>query len=125
MDVVLVECPNQPGEVARVSEAIAAKGINIKTGACLCCGDRGTIGLVTSDESGTRAVLDEAGISYRTLECMTVTMPDRPGELARVSRRLAEAGVNIEFFAPTVLDEETTLAVGVADAEIARKALAG
>jgi hypothetical protein len=124
MNGFLIEIDNKPGEIARVSEAIAAKGINITSGASLAVGDRGAIGLLTNDEQGTRSALDEAGIAYRETEIVSVSMADKPGALADASRRLANAGVNVEVLFPTKIGGgDVVLAAGVADPAAARDAL--
>jgi hypothetical protein len=123
MDVFIIDVPNQPGELAKASEALGREGINIQTVGGLGSGERGVVGLTTNDDSATRAALDEAGVAYRTCPCVTVTAPHQPGELANITRRLADAGVNLEFVAPTTLTEPITLALGVSDPDAARAAL--
>jgi hypothetical protein len=124
MNGFIIECANKPGEIARVSEAIAAKGINIASSASLAFGDRGAVGLLTNDEQGARKALDEAGIGYREVEVVSVSLPDKPGTLADASRRLADAGVNVELLIPTRIGGgEVVLAAGVENAAAARDAL--
>lgn len=124
MNAFIVACENKPGELARVAEAVAAKGINITSASTLAWGDRGTIGLLTRDESGTRQALDEGGFTYHESEVVTIRVEDRPGTLAEASRRLADAGVNIEFLVPTALGSgEVAVAAAVDNAASARRAL--
>jgi hypothetical protein len=124
MNGFIIECANKPGEIARVSEAIAAKGINVASSASLAFGDRGAVGLLTNDERGTRQALDEAGIGYREVEVVSVSLPDKPGTLADASRRLADAGVNVELLMPTRIGGgDVVVAAGVEDAVAARDAL--
>jgi hypothetical protein len=124
MNGFVIEADNRPGEIARVTEAVAAKGINIVSTASLAFGDRGAIGLITNDEAGTRGALDDAGIGYREIEIVGFTLPDKPGALAEASRRLADAGVNIEFLLPTKIGGgEVTVAAGVDNASVARDTL--
>jgi hypothetical protein len=125
MDVFFIDVPNRAGELAKASEALAAKNVNISTVGALGRDDQGFIGLLTSDDATARAALDEAGVTFQTRPCVTVTVPNRPGELARVTRRLADAGVNLEFVAPTALTDPATIALGVSDADAARAALGG
>ncbi len=120
----IVDVENKPGELARIAEAVAAKGINITGASTLAWGDRGAVGLFTSDESGTRQALDEGGFAYREAEAVTFRLADRPGTLADAARRLARAGVNIEFLAPTGMTSgEETVAAAVDNPAVARQAL--
>lgn len=123
MDVFIIDVPNQPGELARASEALGGQGVNIATVGALGSGDQGFIGLLASEDETARSALDEAGLTYRTCPCVTVTVPNQPGELAKVARRLSDAGINLQFVAPTALTEPATLALGVSDPEAARAAL--
>lgn len=124
MNGFIVEATNQPGELAKVAEAIAAKGINITSCACVGYGQRGGFGFITNDEDGTRAALDAAGIGYREVELVSIALSDQPGTLADATRRLANAGVNIELLVGTGMREgKVIVAAGVDDAMKARDAL--
>ena len=48
MDVFIIDVPNQPGELAKASQALGGQGVNIETVGALGSGDRGVIGLITS-----------------------------------------------------------------------------
>jgi hypothetical protein len=123
MNAFVIELKNIPGEMVRVTETLAEKGINI-----LPCGfgsaDQFLLGLVAADEAGSRMALKDAGIPFRELPVVTVTLEDRPGTAAATNRTLADAGVNIEAFFPVGFEEgQYTFAVCVDDVERARGAL--
>lgn len=125
MQAFIVEAPNRPGELAKQAEAIAARGINL-----LCCslgiGDRGGSAILASDESGVRSALTDQQIAFREVSVVTVRLADRPGEVARAGRKLADAGVNIELLLPVESkDDGYTVAIGVDKPAAAQKALAG
>jgi hypothetical protein len=123
MKAFIIELENRPGELARVTEAIAAKGINLTSGAGIGWGKNGAFVALTNDESGTRNTLK--GIcSFREVDVIASRDADRPGSLAKVARKLADAGVNIEFVVPISLVSGThTIAVGVDKVDAARAAL--
>jgi hypothetical protein len=124
MIAFIVECENRPGEIARVSEAVAEKGINITSVGSVAWGERGAIGLLTADEDGTRDALDKAGFRCHELETVEFSLPDRPGMLAEASRKLANAGVNVEFLSASgMTGGEVTLVAAVDNAPMARQAL--
>jgi hypothetical protein len=100
MNAFIVDLKNRPGEVATVAEALATKGINITGFTGATCGDSGTVVLTTSDEAATRRALTDAGHTYRETELILVGVPDQPGSLAKVTRKLADAKVNIEAALP-------------------------
>jgi hypothetical protein len=119
----LVECDNRPGEIARISEAVAEKGINITASSSLAWGEHGAIGLITGDEDMTREALDTTGMTYHEYEIVSFKLADKPGSLADAARKLANAGVNVQFLVPTSYDGEVAFAGGVDNVPLARQAL--
>jgi hypothetical protein len=124
MQTFIVESANHPGELARVTEPIAARGINIEAFS-LGYGSHGALAFLAHDEQGLRSVLDAGGISYKEVPVLTIWLEDKPGTVAKAARRLADAGVNIEFFAPVefATDRKATVAIGVDKIDAARAAL--
>jgi hypothetical protein len=104
MQVFLVDLKNKPGELARVTEAIAAKGINIEAFSGATCSDSGRVALMTSDEPTTRTVLKSADFTYTELEATDAAFRHEPGALAKAARRLADAGINIEAALPVGME---------------------
>jgi hypothetical protein len=101
VNAFIVDLKNKPAELAKVTEAIAQKGIDITGFSGSTCGDSGTLALITNDEGGTRRVLSEGSWKYRQVELVEASIASRPGSLAEVTRKLANAGVNIEVAFPT------------------------
>lgn len=124
MSTFVISCENRPGELARVCEAIAGREVNITSVAGLGAGAQGAVGVTTDDDPATRAALSETGMSFREAESVSVTLPHRPGALGQASRRLADAGVNVEYVAVAGLTGESgTIVFGVSDATKAQEAL--
>ena len=101
VNTFIVDLKHQPGELAKVTETIAQKGIDITAFAGITCGDSGEIAVLTNDEAGTRRALSEAGYHVREIELASASLPNRPGSLAEAARKLANAGINIEAALPT------------------------
>ena len=101
MNTFLVELENKPGELARITEAIAAKGVDITGVTGSTCGSSGSLALMTDDEAKTRSALQETRAKFRELEAVEASISNAPGSLAKAARRLADAGVNIEALMPT------------------------
>lgn len=124
MRAFIVELQNRPGSLAATAEAIAAAGINIEGVAGLAMGSSGAVAVITGDEAGTRRALDDASFTYRDVELVTAALDNQPGTLAAATKRLADAGVNVELLTPVGMDGgKVTVAFGVADAAAARTAL--
>lgn len=123
MQAFIIEAANRPGELARHAEAAAKRNVNIYPFS-LGIGDRGGFAFLTADEAGLRQALNEAGIGYREVAVVTANLEDKPGTAAATARKLGDAGVNIELFAPVAMSGTTaTVAIAVDKADAARSAL--
>lgn len=123
MQAFIVEAANRPGEFARHTAAIATRGINLYA-MCLSWGDRGAAAFIPSDEAGCRTALRDSGIAFREVPVLTCWLEDRPGTAATASKRLADAGINLELFAPVdTRDGKVIVALGVDKVEEARRVL--
>lgn len=125
MKAFLVDLENKPGELARVTEAIAKKGINIEGISGATCDESGRVAIVTRDEAGTRAALEEASRTFKEMEATEVSIPHVPGSLAKAARRLADAGINVEALFPTGMQGTDVSVAFVTDNPVkAKEALA-
>jgi hypothetical protein len=112
------------GELARVTEALAANAINIRGLATDKLGLRPAVKVVTDDELSTRKALSRAGLEFEESEVVIVGLIDRPGEVAKIARRAAKAGINISsVFLIGKKDTPAALALVADDPTKARKAL--
>lgn len=96
MTEFVVRMENRPGRLASLTEALAAFGVNIEALAAYGVDGDGTTRLIVDDAPTTRRVLAEAGLAAEENRVLTAHLPHRPGELARLTRSLADADVNIE-----------------------------
>ena len=90
-----ISLPNEPGQLARLGETLGQRGVNILTVAAIGAANP-VIALVTDNENQTREALQEMDLIFQELEILTVKMPNRPGELGILSKKLADADINIE-----------------------------
>jgi hypothetical protein len=86
---------DRPGELAKVTDALATNGVNIMAIASERC-ENPIIRIVTDDEQSTRSALKKANMKFKENELMVIELQDRPGELSKMAKKLAKAGVNVE-----------------------------
>jgi hypothetical protein len=101
MTAFLVDLENKPGALATIAEALAARGVNITGVTGAACGDRGRAAITTADDVTARSVLQTLKAKFKEHEITESSLANTPGSLAKVTRRLADAGVNIEAIMPT------------------------
>jgi hypothetical protein len=124
VNAFIVELTNKSGELARITEAIAQKGIDLTGFAGATSGDRGSVVLLTNDEAGTRRALSDARATVREVEIVPASLENKPGSLAAAARRLADAGVNIDAAMPIGMNgDKVTVAFATSDPAKARIAL--
>jgi hypothetical protein len=123
MSVFTVDLANQPGELARLCEAMAGRGINLVLSA-IARESGGTVAFIADDEAGAREVLDGAGLQYAMRPALTIRMENQPGTGAATFRKLANAGVNADLLLPVRVSDALFFAViCVDDQDKARQAL--
>jgi hypothetical protein len=113
---------DRPGTLADLGEATGGADINID-GICAATAEgKGTIHILVEDAAGARSALEDAGIEVSgERDVLVVEVEDRPGTMAEVARRLADAGVNIELAYTTF--SGVRLVLGVDDLDKAREAV--
>src|SRR5438105_4583427 len=97
MKDLTVQLEDRPGTLAELAEALGRAGINIEGIAGFAvAGVGGIVHLLVEDGAAARAALEGAGVGVeREVDVVVVDIADRPGELGKVARRLADAGVNL------------------------------
>ncbi len=88
---------NRPGMLARVADALAEAKINIYAISTSDTIDHTVIRLVVSDYRRALHVFEEHGTLVVEDEVVVIDGSNRPGELARIAHKLADAKVNIEY----------------------------
>jgi hypothetical protein len=92
--VVLVE--DKVGILADISYILGKAKINIDSISATAIGTKGVITLTVSDEKRTKEVLENNGYKIYSSDILVVKLEDKPGELAKISKMLADNKVNIE-----------------------------
>ncbi len=87
---------NKPGEVARLAEVLAKNAVNIRGISTDLGAGRAVIRVITDDEASTRRVLKGNAEEFVEREIMVISMSDKPGELAKLTKKLSKSGINIE-----------------------------
>jgi hypothetical protein len=109
---------DRPGELARLVQALTRSGVNIEG----ITEVEGVVHVLARDPRSARLALREGGYAIdRELEVLMIPMPDRPGELAMIMQRLADANVNLRFI---YLATDTRVVIGCDDITQARSVLA-
>ena len=91
----VIQVNNKPGEMARLAEQLAARGVDLRAIGGGGLGEVGHFIMTTADDDAARAVLEDGGWTFLEGESLLAEVDDRPGGMARIARELSDAGVNV------------------------------
>lgn len=95
-DLVIIP-DDEPGVIARLGEVAGEAGINIEALSAFTGQGKGIVHILVDDDQRAIQVFRDAGFDVKAARRVAVAdIPDRPGELGKACRALADAGVNIE-----------------------------
>jgi hypothetical protein len=93
-----IELDNRPGALAEMGDALGRAGISVEGGGAWVVNGEGVAHFLFEDRAAARNALEAAGIRVLAEQEVLVQRLNQaePGQLGKISRRMAEAGVNIE-----------------------------
>jgi hypothetical protein len=110
---------DRPGAFAAVAQALGDAGINVDGVTEV----EGIVHVLVEDAAGARAALEASNHKVADeVDVLVVPLADRPGELARLTRRLADARVSLRF---VYLATNTRVVIGADDIAAAGQAAGG
>ena len=95
MKQITVKLQNKIGELASICELLGGSGINILGITAQAEDDSGVVRVITNDVTTTEKLLKQNKYLPMTSDIMLVRVKDRPGELGKMTRKIAKANVNI------------------------------
>ena len=88
---------NRAGRLAEVIGVLADGGINIRALSVAETADFGVVRMIVRDADKAHRLLKEHAITSAETSVIAVEVPDKPGGLAELLKRVASAAVNIEY----------------------------
>jgi prepilin-type processing-associated H-X9-DG protein len=93
-----IQLDNRPGALADMGEALGRAGVSVEGGGVFVHDGTGVAHFLFADGHVARAALEAAGIRVVAVNEVVIQRlrQDVPGQLGRITRMLADAGVNVE-----------------------------
>ena len=88
---------NRRGKMADIIELLGSNSIDIRAITLADTNEFGLVRMIVSNPDEAKTILRDAGVMVRTSEAIAVGVTDEPGEFAKATRLIADAGVNIEY----------------------------
>ena len=118
---VMVE--NKRGALAEICTKLAEKAVNISGMMAPDQPGLAPVRLVVNHLDTAKKVFDQLGLRYMEEQVFNVRVSDKPGALGKITRKLADSGVDIRFAYATILKGagDANIVLGVSDVEAASK----
>jgi hypothetical protein len=119
-----IQLSNHPGDLGRVAQALARRGVNIKALAAITVGTVATARILPDDIVVARSAFEAANIRFTEGEVNLVLLENKAGILASVTNRLGDEGINLEaLYVTGVADDLVELAIVSDNPKKAKKIL--
>ena len=119
-----IQLTNNPGDLARVAQALGRRGVNIKALAAISIDGKAMTRILPDDIVVARSALEAANIRFTESEVNLVLLENKAGMLATVTGRLGDAGVNLEaLYVTGIADDLVELAIASDNPKKAKKIL--
>lgn len=124
LEEITITMEDRPGLLADIGEILGSAGVNIETLSASSHDGQAVVRLVVDDGEEAAETLSVNGFKLMAVRAvLAATLEDKPGELGRYCRRLADAGVDISAaYVGRRGGGETELIIAVDDLEAAKKA---
>jgi hypothetical protein len=97
MKEITIIAGNDVGSLAAVAETLGSVGVNIEAISAYGLDGKAIFRLITSDVSTTLKALSRLpGVSVKESDTLVYRMINRPGELGKIARKLANRNINLE-----------------------------
>jgi hypothetical protein len=107
---------NKAGLLSEVTRAIAGASVNITAICAYAMGDTAYFMLTTASNVKAKKALAPLGVAIEERDVVEVELLNRPGELQKVAKRIADAGIDIEYmYATAGAGKSTTCIFKTAD----------
>ncbi len=95
---LVIHVDNEPGALASVAAAVSDAGVNLAAATCTGPAEKADLHVLVKHAEAAKRVLAIAGLTVvDEREVVVVDAEDRPGYLADLARRVAEAGVDLDL----------------------------
>ncbi len=122
---ISVRVKNERGVLAELCSELARVAVNIKALMVPDQAGSAPVRLLVNNLATAQKVLEELGFQYTTEEVIAARMSDRPGSLGRMTRKLAEKGIDIHYAYGSVSKgtKDAVIALAVSDVAAADKVI--
>lgn len=95
---LVIDVENTPGALAKVAAAISDAGVNIAAATCFPADKEAELHILVKHPGAAKhsLALSQLAVTHER-EVVVVEVDDRPGVLADLTRKIANAGINLDL----------------------------
>jgi hypothetical protein len=114
---------NRVGMLNELCTSISEANINIRGLSTVVEADWGIVGLIVDDANKTKEVLHKQNLKFGESTVLTVRMDNKPGQIAKITKKLSEQHINIVNASLTAEGEHCLLVLMTTDNKKANEIL--
>ena len=115
--------PNRVGLLSELTTFLANGKINIEALCAYGRGPEGVFMIVTDNNAKAKKILTQMGAEVKVEEIIAVELPNRPGQLQKVAKKVSDALVDIQYVYGSPSGGKMTVVFKTADDKKILKAL--
>jgi hypothetical protein len=120
---IRLSMPNKVGLLSEVTTAVANAKVNINAICAYVLENNAFFNLITSSNTKAKKALAPLGFGIEEKDVIQVELPNKPGELQKVAKRIADAGIDIDFMYATTAGGKAACVLKTADDQKAMKVI--
>jgi len=120
---IRLSMPNRVGLLSEVTTAVAKAKVNINAVCAYAMENNAFFNLITNSNAKAKKALAPLGFGIEEKDVIQMELPNKPGELQKVAKKIADAGIDIEFIYATTAGGKATCVFKTADDQKAMKVI--
>ena len=120
---IRLSMPNRVGLLSEVTTAVAKAKVNVNAICAYALENTAFFNLITNSNAKAKKALAPLGYEITEKDVIQVELPNKPGELQKVAKKIADAGIDIDFMYATTTGSKATCLLKTVDDLNAMKAI--
>jgi hypothetical protein len=118
---IRLSMPNRVGLLSEITTAVAKAKVNLNAICAYALENTAFFNLITSGNTKAKKALAPLGFAIEEKDVIQVELPNKPGEMQKVAKKIADAGIDIDFMYATTIGSKATCILKTVDDQKAMK----